>query len=192
MSDIDELKDDLSRYKKEYTNKLQKVKNNEEKLNSNEQLMAHYLSQLMGKQYESEAQVRTKIADRLDRLSDQQTVNNDFLAELSSNLNDMSDLKAIYETKRNIMEQNYQELLKELETQRNTVLEQLSDMKEGKTLLEKQLHQITIRKKFITLKNNIIVGSIFLALVFIIASILGFGIVDSFRWLWDWIKKINL
>ena len=127
------------------------------------------------------ASYREVIKGSMDRLNHQQLTNNEYLAELNHNLTNMSDLKAIYETKREIMEQNHQEFVRSLESEANRLKGKIKSRKYELKKIEEEYNELSLRKETKKQADKIIVIGLVVFVAVVLGSWLGLGFVDFLR-----------
>ena len=190
MDHLSDLKNKLERNKDNRSTAVERYHQADHVVSQNEQRLQNKVASLLEKEKMELANYREVIKGSVDRLSHQQETNNEYLAELNHNLTDMSDLKAIYETKREIMEQNHQELLIALESEENKLKRRVNKFKETIEELQEEYNQTSLRLESKKQTDKIIIVSLFTFLGVIIGSWLGFGFIDLLKWIGNSVKGL--
>lgn len=190
MDHLSDLKNKLERNKDNRSTAVERYHQADHVVSQNEQRLQNKVATLLEKEKMELANYREVIKGSVDRLSHQQETNNEYLAELNHNLTDMSDLKAIYETKREIMEQNHQELLIALESEENKLKRRVNKFKETIEELQEEYNQTSLRLESKKQTDKIIIVSLFTFLGVIIGSWLGFGFIDLLKWIGNSVKGL--
>lgn len=175
MDHLSEFKNKLEQNKDNRNNAVERYHEADHALREKEDKLQHRVATLLEKEKMELASYRELIKGSVDRLNYQQQTNNEYLAELNHNLTDMSDLKAIYETKREIMEQNHKELLIALESEENKLKRRVSKLKESTKELKEEYDRISIRLEMKKKADRIIIIFIFAFIGVIIGTWLGLG-----------------
>ena len=190
MDQLSELKDKLQRNVDNRKTAVERYHEADYALSEKEDKLQRKVASLLEKEKMEMASYREVIKGSMDRLNHQQLTNNEYLAELNHNLNDMSDLRVIYETKREIMEQNHQELLIALESQENELKRRVNKLKETTIELQEEYDRTSLRLetkkqayKFISITIIVFAGVV-------IGSWLGLGFVDILRVISNWFKGL--
>jgi RecG-like helicase len=139
-------------------------------IKENERKIANKVSVLFEKERLDMESNKEIIVGSVQRLNHQQQINNQELIKLNDNLADMSDLKAIYEQKRSLMENNYQELKKTLESEIDTL-----------KLKSEEYKKFNAKEEFKNKKNMFLVILVTSFFAILIGSWLGLGFVDFVR-----------
>lgn len=190
MDHLSELKNKLERNKDNRNTAVERYHEADYALSEKEEKLQRKVATLLEKEKMELASYREVIKGHMDRLNFQQQENNEYLAELNHNLTDMSDLKAIYETKREIMEQNHQELVKALESQENKLKRRVSKLKETTKELQEEYDRTSIRLETKKQADKFISIAIIVFAAVIIGSWLGLGFVDLIRGIGGWVKGL--
>lgn len=144
--------------------------------------------------YQSEmetAKERELLQDKLDRFSYRQTVMNEQLINLNENLTDTTALESLYKTKRDELEQCFQEEKESLKRQIKSLTEHLESLKEEistKTSKIEEIQKDLKKNEFLYNVKRIIcdkwlaIGLAGLVIVFI-GGFFGWAIYDFFHWL---------
>ena len=190
MDHLSDLKNKLERNKDNRNTAVERYHYADQALKENEDKLQQKVATLLEKERLELATYRELIKGSVDRLNYQQQQNNEYLSKLNNNLKDMSDLKAFYETKRDIMEQNYKELLTALESQENKLKRRVSKLKETTKELQEEYDRTSLRLetkkqayKFISITIIVFAGVV-------IGSWLGLGFVDISRVISNWFKGL--
>lgn len=189
MDPLSDLKNKLERNKDNRNTAVERYHEADHALSEKEDKLQHRVAILLEKEKMELASYRELIKGSVDRLNYQQQTNNDYLAELNHNLTDMSDLKAIYETKREIMEQNHKELLIALESEENKLKRRVSKLKESTKELKEEYDRTSIRLEMKKRADKIIVIVLFAFVGVVIGSWLGLGFVSLLRSIEQGIKS---
>lgn len=147
MDHLADLKSKLEKNKDIRNRAVERYHEADHALSENEDKLKQKVATLLEKEKLELVGYREVIKDSIDQLNYQQQQNNDFLAELNNNLNDMSDLKAIYETKREIMEQNHQEFVRSLESKENKLKRKINDHSYKLKKIEQEYNELSLRKE---------------------------------------------
>ena len=147
MDHLTDLKSKLEKNKDIRNRAVERYHEADHALSENEDKLKQKVATLLEKEKLELVGYREVIKDSIDQLNYQQQQNNDFLAELNNNLNDMSDLKAIYETKREIMEQNHQEFVRSLESKENKLKRKINDHSYKLKKIEQEYNELSLRKE---------------------------------------------
>lgn len=190
MDHLSEFKNKLEQNKDNRNNAVERYHEADHALREKEDKLQHRVATLLEKEKMELASYRELIKGSVDRLNYQQQSNNEYLSKLNENLADMSDLKAIYETKREIMQRNHQELLTALESEENKLKIKVSKLRETTKELKEEYDQTSIRLETKKQADKIIIIAIFVFIGVVIGSWLGLGFVDVFRGIGDWFKAI--
>lgn len=190
MDHLSDLKNKLERNKDNRNTVVERYNQADHVVSQNEQRLQNKVATLLEKEKMELANYREVIKGSVDRLSRQQETNNEYLAELNHNLTDMSDLTAIYETKREIMEQNHQELLTALESQENKLKRRVNKLKETTKELQEEYDRTSLRLETKKQADKLIVIVLFVFLGVVIGSWLGLWFVDILRVIGTYIKGL--
>lgn len=190
MDHLSDLKNKLERNKDNRNTAVERYHQADHVVSQNEQRLQNKVATLLEKEKMELANYREVIKGSVDRLSRQQETNNEYLAELNHNLTDMSDLTAIYETKREIMEQNHQELLTALESQENKLKRRVNKLKETTKELQEEYDRTSLRLETKKQADKLIVIVLFVFLGVVIGSWLGLWFVDILRVIGTYIKGL--
>lgn len=190
MDQLSELKDKLQRNVDNRNTAVERYHEADYALSEKEDKLQRKVASLLEKEKMEMASYREVIKGCMDRLNHQQLTNNEYLAELNHNLNDMSDLRVIYETKREIMEQNHQELLTALESQENELKRRVNKLKETTTELQEEYDRTSFRLEAKKQADRIIIIVLFAFIGVVIGSWLGLGFVDLIRGIGGWVKGL--
>ncbi|MDE8133649.1 hypothetical protein PT114_08790 [Erysipelothrix rhusiopathiae] len=191
MDHLSEFKNKLEQNKDNRNNAVERYHEADNALREKEDKLQHRVATLLEKEKMELASYRELIKGSVDRLNYQQQTNNEYLAELNHNLTDMSDLKAIYETKREIMEQNHQELLTALESQENELKRRVNKLKETTIELQEEYDRTSFRLEAKKQADRIIIIVMFAFIGVVIGSWLGLGFVDILIDIGAWFKEIS-
>lgn len=181
MDHLSELKNKLERNKDNRNTAVERYHEADYTLSEKEEKLQRKVATLLEKEKMELASYREVIKGHMDRLNYQQQENNEYLAELNHNLTDMSDLKAIYETKREIMEQNHQELLIALESEENKLKRRVNQLKETTKELQEEYDRTSLRLETKKQADKFISLGIIVFAAVVIGSWLGLGFVDILR-----------
>lgn len=181
MDHLSDLKNKLERNKDNRNTAVGKYHDADYVLSENEAKLQRKVATLLEKEKMELAMYREIIKSSVDRLNYQQQENNEYLAKLNNNLVDMSDLKAIYATKREIMEQSHEELLKVLEAQENKLKMKIEDRRHELKKLEQEFDELSLRKETKKQVDKMISIVLVAFIAVIIGSWLGLGFVDLLR-----------
>ncbi|NLC48897.1 MAG: hypothetical protein GX762_00815 [Bacteroidales bacterium] len=188
MDQLSELKDKLQRNVDNRNTAVERYHEADYALSEKEDKLQRKVASLLEKEKMEMASYREVIKGSMDRLNHQQLTNNEYLAELNHNLNDMSDLRVIYETKREIMEQNHQELLTALESQENELKRRVNKLNETTIELQEKYDRTSFRLEAKKQADRIIIIVMFAFIGVVIGSWLGLGFVDTLRGIGAWFK----
>lgn len=181
MDQLSELKDKLKQNLDNRNTAVELYHEADNTLSEKEDKLQRRVASLLENEKMALASYREIIKGSMDRLNSNQQENNEQIAELMINLKDMSDLKALYETKREIMEQNHQELVKALESQENKLKRRVSKLKETTKELQEEYDQTSLRLESKKQADKFIAIAIFVFAAVVIGSWLGLGFVDIIR-----------
>lgn len=181
MDHLSEIKNKLERNKDNRNTAVERYHEADHALSEKEDKLQHRVATLLEKEKIELASYRELIKGSVDRLNYQQQTNNEYLAELNHNLTDMSDLKAIYEIKREIMEQNHKELLIALESEENKLKRRVSKLKKSTKELKEEYDRTSIRLETKKQVDKIITVAIFAFIGVVLGTWLGLGFVDVIK-----------
>ena len=190
MDHLSEFKNKLEQNKDNRNTAVERYHEADHALREKEDKLQQRVATLLEKEKMELASYRELIKGSVDRLNYQQQTNNEYLAELNHNLTDMSDLKAIYETKREIMEQNHKELLMALESEENKLKRRVSKLKESTNELKEEYDRTSIRLEAKKRADKIIIIVLFAFVGVIVGSWLGLGFIDILRGIVAWFKGL--
>lgn len=190
MDHLSDLKNKLERNKDNRNTAVERYHEADYALSEKEDKLQRKVATLLEKERMELASYREVIKGSMDRLNYQQLENNEQLAELNQNLKDTSDLKAFYETKREIMEQNYKELLTALESQENKLKRRVSKLEETTKELEEEYDHASLRLEIKKQANKFISIALIVFAGVVIGSWLGLGFVDTLRVVSNWFKGL--
>lgn len=190
MDHLSDLKNKLERNKDNRNTAVERYHQADHVVSQNEQRLQNKVATLLEKEKMELANYREVIKGSVDRLSHQQETNNEYLAELNHNLTDMSDLTAIYETKREIMEQNHQELLTALESRENKLKRRINKLKDTTKELQEEYDRTSLRLETKKQADKFISIAIIVFAGVVIGSWLGLGFVDILRAIGAWFKGL--
>lgn len=181
MDPLSELKNKLEQNKDNRNTAVERYHEAEHALTERDDKFQRRVAKLLEKEKMELASYRELIKGSVDRLNYQQQTNNEYLAELNHNLTDMSDLKAIYEARREIMEQNHQELLRALESKENKLKRKVKDRSYELKKLEQEFDELSLRKETKKQIDKLIAIGLVVFVAVILGSWLGLGFVDLIR-----------
>ena len=181
MDQLSELKDKLQRNVDNRNTAVERYHEADYALSEKEDKLQRKVASLLEKEKMEMASYREVIKGSMDRLNHQQLTNNEYLAELNHNLTNMSDLKAIYETKREIMEQNHQEFVRSLESEANRLKGKIKSRKYELKKIEEEYNELSLRKETKKQADKIIVIGLVVFVAVVLGSWLGLGFVDFLR-----------
>ena len=190
MDQLSELKDKLQRNIDNRNTAVELYHEADNALSEKEDKLQRKVASLLENEKMALASYREIIKGSMDRLNSNQQENNAQIAELMINLKDMSDLKALYETKREIMEQNHQELVKALENEENKLKRRVSKLKETTKELQEEYDQTSLRLETKKQADKFIAIAIIVFAAVVIGSWLGLGFVDILRAIGEWVKGL--
>lgn len=181
MDHLSDLKNKLERNKDNRNTAVERYHEADYALSEKEDKLQRKVASLLEKEKMEMASYREVIKGSMDRLNHQQLTNNEYLSELNHNLTDMSDLKAIYETKREIMEQNHQEFVRSLESEANRLQGKIKSRKYELKKIEEEYNELSLRKETKKQADKIIVIGLVVFVAVVLGSWLGLGFVDFLR-----------
>lgn len=190
MDHLSDLKNKLERNKDNRNTAVERYHQADYALSEKEDKLQRKVATLLEKEKMELASYREVIKGSMDRLNYQQQENNEQIAELNQNLKDTGDLKAFYETKRGIMEQNHQELLMALESQENKLKRRVNKLKETTKELQEEYEHTRIRLEAKKQADKILVAAVITFIGVVIGSWLGLGFVDMLRGVGAWFKGL--
>lgn len=181
MDPLSDLKNKLAKNKDNRNTAVARYQEADHVVSQNEQKLQRKVATLLENEKMEIASYREQIKSSMDRLNHQQQRNNEQLIELNQNLADMSNLKAVYERKREIMEQNHQEFLITLESRENELEAKIKKLFDKNKALKKEYKELSIKNEMKKRHDTfvaVIIGTFFAV---VIGSFLGFGFVDVLR-----------
>lgn len=188
MDQLSELKDKLKQNIENRNTAVELYHEADNTLSEKEDKLQRRVASLLENEKMALASYREIIKGSMDRLNSNQQENNAQIAELMINLKDMSDLKALYETKREIMEQNHQELVKALENEENKLKRRVSKLRETTNELQEEYDQTSLRLETKKQADKFIAITLFVFAAVVIGSWLGLGFVDILKGIGVWVK----
>ena len=181
MDHLSDLKNKLERNKDNRNTAVERYHYADRALSENEDKLKQKVATLLEKERLELATYRELIKGSVDRLNYQQQQNNEYLSELNNNLTDMSDLKAIYDTKREIMEQNHQEFVRSLESEANRLKREIKSRSYDLKKIEEEYNELSLKKETKKQADKIIAISLVGFVSVVLGSWLGLGFVDLLR-----------
>ena len=189
MDHLSDLKNKLERNKDNRNTAVERYHYADQALKENEDKLQQKVATLLEKERLELATYRELIKGSVDRLNYQQQQINEYLSELNNNLTDMSDLKAIYDTKREIMDRNHKEFVSTLESEANRLKGKIESHKYELKKLEEEYNKLSLRKETKKYTDKIISISFVVFVAVILGSWLGLGFVEIFKDVYSWFKR---
>lgn len=190
MDHLSELKQKLEQNKGNRNNALEIYDQADHAVRENELKLQRKVATLLESEKMELASYREIIKGSVDRLNHQQLTNNEYLAELNHNLNDMSDLKALYATKREIMEQNHQELVTALEDEENRLKREICTLQDTNKELNEEYGQMNLKLQIKKQADKLIAITLVVFAAVAVGSFLGIGFVDVIKQIGNWLKDL--
>lgn len=190
MTSASKLKEKLRQNEQARERAVDQYRDNEITLKENEQRAAALVGQIMEQERMMSLEQNELIKTRLDRLNDQQHFNNRQLKALNTTLSDMSDLEALYRTKREEMDRTHQERLKELVKREKTLKNKIKGLNQKYQTLHDEYEALSLKKETKRQTDKFMATLLVVFLAVVLGSWFGFGFVDTLRSIGQWFKGI--
>lgn len=190
MTSASKLKEKLRQNEQARERAVDQYRDNEITLKENEQRAVALVGQIMEQERMMSLEQNELIKTRLDRLNDQQHFNNRQLKALNTTLSDMSELEALYRTKREEMDRTHQERLKELVKREKTLKNKIKGLNQKYQTLHDEYEALSLKKETKRQADKFMATLLVVFLAVVLGSWFGFGFVDLLRSIGQWFKSL--